>query len=119
MLDDGWRPDRSGILVVADNDDIPARYTERPGVKLILVGERRASLTLPVLGYVAGLIDGDMPAFIAVPGPPGHFFAKAFLNDRLKVAVARRDGAEILRTLHAVLDILEAGDFEPVPPASR
>lgn len=119
MLDDAWRPDRSGVLVVADNEGIPAGYPERPGIKLILVGERRTSLTLPVLGYVAGLIDGGVPAFIAVPGPPGHFFAKAFLNDRLKAAVARRDGGDILRTLHAVLDILEAGEFEPVPPASH
>ncbi|MFA7261646.1 MAG: hypothetical protein WC068_01380 [Caulobacter sp.] len=115
MLDDAWRPDRSGILIMADDDDIPARYTERPGIKLLLVGERRTSLTLPMLGYVAGLVDGGMPTFIAVPGPPGCFFAKAFLNDRLRAAVARRDGGEMLRTLHALLDILEAGDFEPVP----
>lgn len=117
MLDDAWRPGRSGVMVVADNDHIPARYTERPGIKLILVGDHRTALAMPVLGYIAGLIDGDVPTFIALPGPPGHFLAKALLNDRLKAAVTRRDGGEILRTLHAVLDLLAAGDFEPVPRA--
>lgn len=78
MLDDAWRPDRSGILVMADDDDIPARYTERPGIKLLLVGERRTSLSLPMLGYVAGLIDGGMPTFIAVPGPPRLLLRQGF-----------------------------------------
>lgn len=115
MLGDAWRPDRSGILIMADNDDIPARYIERPRIKLLLVGARGASLSLPMLGYVAGLIDGGIPTFIAVPGPPGCFFAKGFLNDRLAPAVARRDGGEILRGLHTVLDILEAGEFDLIP----
>lgn len=118
MLDDAWRPDRSGVMVVVDNDYIPARYTERPGIKLIVLGDRRTSLGMPVLGYIAGLIAGDVPTFIATPGPPGHFFAKALLNDRLKAAVIRRDGGDILRTLQAVLDVLEAGAFERVPDRS-
>jgi hypothetical protein len=114
LLDEDWRPDRSEILIVFDNEGIPAAYRERPGVKLLLLGGDGLIRRPGFLQYVAGLVDGEVPAFIGVPGPPGHFGVKAFLNDRLKEAVRRRDGTAMAAVVSELLAVLRRGAFEPV-----
>jgi hypothetical protein len=113
-LDEAWRPDRSGIVIVFDDEGVPDRYPERPALKFILTGPDRALYTPAFLGYVAGLVDGGVPVLLAIPGPVGTFGAKAFLNPQLEGAVARRDGGEMMRVLAGVLDVLRRGAFVPV-----
>ncbi|WP_293907979.1 hypothetical protein [Phenylobacterium sp.] len=114
MLDDAWRPDRSGIVVVFDDEGVPAGYPERPALKFILIGDERTLYTQAFLGYVAGLVDARVPVLLAIPGPPGTFGAKAFMNSRLEASVARRDAGEMIRIAADTLSILRAGDFEQV-----
>ncbi|MGR4863415.1 hypothetical protein [Caulobacter sp. LARHSG274] len=114
MLDDGWRPDRSGLLIVFDEEHIPPSYEERVGLKFILFGSLAALLNVKTMQYLAALIHAEVPVFLSVPGPPEHHLAKAFLNDRLKAAVERRDGGEIAALLTGIYTGLRHGEFEPV-----
>src|SRR5690349_15196843 len=38
QLDDEWRPDRSGILITPQFDEIPAEFELREGIEFLLVG---------------------------------------------------------------------------------
>lgn len=113
-LDDAWRPDRSGIVVVFDDEGVPPDYPERPALKFVLTGPDAALYTPAFLGYVAGLVDARVPVLVAIPGPVGTFGAKAFLNRRIEPAVARRDGGEMMRVVAATLATLRSGDFATV-----
>lgn len=114
IVPDDLRPDRSGILVVADEDNIPPGYRDMAAVKFVITGGRAALERTSFLECLAGLIHGGAPTFLTVPGPPGSFFAKAFLNERLKDAVAQRNAAAMIGLLMQIMDELENGPFEPV-----
>jgi len=113
-LGDEWRPDRSEILIVPEYEDIPGAFVERPGLKFVITGSHSAALQPRFIKYVAALVDADIPVFLSLPGPPGYFFAKAFLNFRLKDAALRRDGRAILAVLQDILRVLPLGGFEKV-----
>jgi hypothetical protein len=114
FLDDRWRPDRCGILVVPEEQDIPAHFARRTGLNLVAY-RAPADLEAPfVIEMVAGLVHGNVPTFLSTPGPPGFHFAKALLNDRLAAAAAKRDGDAIRRALLSLHDVLQRGIFEPV-----
>jgi hypothetical protein len=121
-LGDEWRPDRSGVMVTFDDQDIPPGYPIRPAFKLVLTNGPVTLDTDHFAGYVAGLIVAKIPVFLSLRGPPGHFFAKAFLNDRLAWPVQNRDRGAIVAALEAVYALLESGDFDPIilsgPPIS-
>lgn len=119
-LDDAWRPDRSGILIMFETDDsgIPPGYEIRPAIKFLVTGQKRALEALPFIRYLNGIIYNGAPAFLAVPGPPGTFPVKAFLNDLLKDEVARSDGLGIAMKVARVYDTLKGGRFDPVVFAS-
>jgi len=120
-LSDAWRPDRSGVMVAFDDADIPPGYAIRPAFKLILTHGKVLIDAEVFGGYVAGLVDAQIPVFLSLPGPPGSFFAKVFVNDRLAMAVGRRDLGAVLDGLEAMYAELADGEFEPVvlaPPIS-
>jgi hypothetical protein len=111
-LDESWRPDRSGILIVEEADDIPWRFRNRVGVKFIVDGPDAAVLNKKFLIYLAGLISRDVACFLSVPGPAGHAFAKTLVNDRLERAALTGDGHTMVEVLSEVLATLRAGPFE-------
>jgi hypothetical protein len=113
-LTDEWRPDRSGVMVAFDDTDIPPGYAIRPAFKLILTQPKVQIAAEAFAGYVAGLVDARIPVFLSLPGPPGSFFAKVFLNDRLAMPVARRDLGAVLDAFEAIYAELADGEFEPV-----
>ena len=113
-LDDAWRPDRSGVMITFDDADIPPGYPVRPAFKLMMTAGTVMIDVDAFAGYVAGLIDAKIPVFLALKGPEGHFFAKAFLNDRLAMSVQLRDRGAVIAALETVFALLKDGDFEPV-----
>ena len=119
FIPDDMRPDRCGILVVADPNDIPPGYRKMPGVKFVVTGGKETLANESFLECLAGLVHARAPAFLAVPGPPGFFFAKAFLNLRLADAVERQDGAAMIEALTPIMAELAAGPFEPVDFSKR
>ena len=113
FLGDDWRPDKSGVLIDFQLDDLPSHYPKRPGIRLTLVDKKKA-LRPPFYDYAARLIAADVPVVLAVPGPPGHFPAGAFLNDALKAAVAARNLADVEAVFSQALKGLESHRFNPV-----
>lgn len=114
-LGDEWRPDRSGVMVSFDDADIPPGYPVRPAIKLVVSAGQVQIDQKEFAGYVAGLVDAQIPVFLSIPGPPGHFFAKLFLNDRLKFPVHSRELGAVVDALEEAFQALLEGDFEPHP----
>lgn len=114
FLPDDLRPDQSGILTVADEDDIPPGYLDMSAVKFVITGGREVLERTSFLECLAGLIHAGAPTFLAVPGPPGHFFAKAFLNEKLKPAVEARNAKAMTEALASIMALLQSGPFDPV-----
>ena len=113
-LPDDWRPDKSGVLVDFQWDDLPPHYPKRPGIRLTVFGPTETALRLGFLDYVTRLIASDVPVILAVPGPPGFFSAGALLNDALKEAVVRRDVAGVQAILAEAFKSLASHKFNPV-----
>jgi len=113
LLGEDWRPDKSGVLIDFQFDDLPNHYPKRPGIRLTLVDKGKA-LRRPFFDTVAGLVATDVPIILAVPGPPGHFPARAFLNDALKEAVLKHDLSQIQAVFAQALKGLEAHHFSRV-----
>lgn len=113
-MGEDWRPDKSGVLIDFQRDDLPAHYPKRPGIRVTIFGPPERALKPALLEYVARLVAGEIPVVLAVPGPPGHFPAGAFLNDALKESVAQRDSAAVLETLAWAFKSLATHSFNPV-----
>jgi hypothetical protein len=113
FLGEDWRPDRSGVLVDFQSEDLPSHYPKRPGIRLTLVDKRKA-MQRPFYDVVARLIATEVPVVLSVGGPPGHFPAGAFLNDALKEAVSNRDLSEVEVLLSQALKGLESHQFNRV-----
>lgn len=113
-LGDDWRPDRSGVLIDLQHEDLPAHLPKRPGIRLMVFGPPETTLTPAVLDWMARLVAAEVPVVLAVPGPAGHFPAGALMNDVLKDAVSRRDLAGVQSVLEAAFKGLAAHKFNPV-----
>lgn len=116
LLDESWRPDRNGVLILFETDDscIPSGYYLRPAIKFLITGDKRSIEELKFIAYINGIVHAGVPAFLSVPGPPGHFPVKAFLNDMLKDAVERSDGPAITEKLLKTYQDLKRGSFEAI-----
>jgi hypothetical protein len=105
-LDDAWRPDRSGVLVSPMAEG---------GIEFLVFGGEAAVKREGFAQFVATCIVNGVAAFLAMPGPPGHYAARVQLNAPLALAVAQRD----LRAIRAgLLGALAAGarhDFRRAP----
>ena len=114
FLNEEWRPDKSGLLVIPDEESIPLKFSKRQGLK-ILAFRKADDLIVPfAVDMIAGLVFGGVPTFVAVPGPVGHHGAKALVNDELFAAADRRDRKFIQNYLLNLYDLLRNGDFDRV-----
>jgi hypothetical protein len=113
FLGDDWRPDKSGVLIDFQVDDLPAHYPKRPGIRLTVVAREKA-LRRPFYDFTSRLIATDVPVVLAVPGPPGHFPVGAFLNDALKQGVSERNGSVVEAVIVQALEGLESHRFNRV-----
>ena len=104
LLDDGWRPDRSEILITTATKHIPAGYSAQ-GLTFELTGSLERVGWPPFLNLACDLIEDRVPVFLSVRGEPGHVSANIFLNDRLASAIAARGPQRVMNDL---LDALEA-----------
>ncbi len=122
-LGDGWRPDRSGVLIEFTNEGFPAHYPQRPGIRITISGTPLE--TMFQQGFAAlltWLIQAKVTVVISIPGPLGHYPVGTFVNDILKEGVANKDSARIVAALREMLRSLEGHVFQPVahrykPPA--
>ncbi len=84
ILDEGWRPDRSGVYVEVE----PIEGTT--GLSLVLVGNPLKTVRQPwFIDFVAtGSARGTCPWSLGIPGPKGHQGASLLLNTREMLAAA-------------------------------
>ncbi len=112
QLGEDWRPDRSGILLSPRRDGIPDTYEFREGIEFLILGGEAAIRWPAFLDFLAQLLRGRTPAFLAVPGPEGHYPARVFLND----ALARVPQARLGDALAVALTAARGHRFEPMSP---
>jgi hypothetical protein len=100
-LDEGWRPDLSGVLVMRKAPaELPAAWQGAPyGVHLAILGGEAAMMRPAFASYATRLMAQDIPVFLSAASPyillNDHVEADAepvFLKQRL---------AELYRLLHA------------------
>jgi hypothetical protein len=100
-LDDSWRPDASG-LVLSPRDG---------GIEFLAFGGEAALRRAAFLDFLAQLIAEGTPAFLSVPGPPGHYPARTPLNAPLSRIERARWGDALAGALAAA----QAHRFERMP----
>jgi hypothetical protein len=112
QLDDDWRPDRSGVLITPQSENIPENFVLREGIEfMILAGEdavRRPGFVETILAFVRR----EVATFIAIPGPAGYHATRVLLNETLKEHAARSDRQGAQSVLLRVLDASNAHRFE-------
>ena len=113
-LSEEWRPDKSGVLIDFQTEDLPPAYSERPAVRLMIVGPIGTMFERRFLELVRSLIASGAPVVLAVPGPPKHFAVSVFLNDLLKEPVQNGDFAGIEAVLRTLAAGLSTHRFNPV-----
>ena len=118
-LDDSWRPDRSGVLVSPQNEDLPERFRKQGGIEFLVLGGEAAIRRDGFAQFVVTCILNDVATFMAVPGPPGYYSARVLLNDRLADAASRRDVAAVRAALLAALAASSAHSFQKMETAGR
>jgi len=113
-LDESWRPDRSGILISPRHDGIPPQYEAGEGIEFLLLIGEAALAHPPFIPLLRALLESRTPAFLALPGPVGHYPARVFLNDVL--APAAGDPATLVLVLSRMIRSAAGHRFEPAPP---
>lgn len=98
-LDDAWRPDKSGVLVSPQNENIPEKFVLREGIEFLVLDGERAIRRQGFAEAVAAFVAGGVPTFLAFPGPPGHYPARVLVNDILAAAIGKRDLAAVREQL--------------------
>ncbi len=101
MLNDEWRPDKSGVIVSPRRDSLPRGFSG-DGIEFLVFGGERAIRRKPFIAALASFIEGGVATYLAIAGPPGYFPAGVFLNEVLGQAVARKDGAAMLTALQTI-----------------
>ncbi len=99
QLDEGWRPDRSGVLVMPQNENVPEDFALREGIEFMILGGEDAVRRPGFVQFLAMLVARRVPVFLAVPGPVGTVAARVFANKALLPPVEKGD-------LNAVTDAI-------------
>ncbi len=108
MLDDSWRPDRSGVFVELEPHD------GKTAISLMLVGNPLKTVRQPwFIDFVATGVRGHLPLMLGIPGPPGREGASLVLNSDAMMQAARTSRAAVKHVLEAELKLLQAFDFLP------
>ncbi|HWD28369.1 MAG TPA: hypothetical protein VG387_14465 [Rhizomicrobium sp.] len=107
-LDDGWRPDRLGVVIHETQAAIPAHFVQRVGLIFDICGAPEVIGDERLVLAIADQIHQGVPVFLRIVGAPGHEGAFAFLNDRMAQAVARRDRDALRAALREALADIEA-----------
>lgn len=104
-LGEGWRPDRSGIVVRPDG-------IEDGEITLFVVRRSEFLMSEDLFLTVAGWIAEGVRVALSVPGPVGTYPARAVVTDWLRPAVEAGDPEDFARRVLASLDRLEAHDWQ-------
>ena len=105
-LGDDWRPDRCGLVVLPEDQDIPEGF-ESFGYRFDLLGPLdtttmpRALMWEPLIILLVCAVNLKIPVFLGVPGPAGYTARKLFLNNAMEQAAATHDHQGVVQVLYA------------------
>ena len=117
-LDDGWRPDRLGVVIHEKNTEIPEYFAQRVGLAFDIcgapevIGDRRLVLA------IADQIHQGVPVFLRVAGAAGFSTACVLLNEMLVDAVVRRDVPVLQAKLREIFAAMQTRARMPVSGAA-
>lgn len=92
-MDEAWRPDLSGILMIPA--DVPPHFHGEFAVTLILIGEPELLQSDRFARMAAGFIKSGTAVNLDIPRGVGMFSNSSFLNDQLSPAIAARQLAGV------------------------
>lgn len=108
ILDDSWRPDRSGVFVeleVIDDETV---------LSMVLVGNPLKTVRQPwFIDFVSTGVRGDIALHLGIPGPPGFQGASLSLNTRQMFEAAGVSRARVKELLEKEVKRLTVHSFEP------
>jgi hypothetical protein len=108
ILDESWRPDRSGVLVEFEAAD------KEVGLNLTLVGNPLKTVRQPwFIDFIITGIRNQLPLELGIPGPKGYQGASLPLNTREMLEAANASRARVKDLLEKELKRLQAHAFEP------
>jgi hypothetical protein len=113
-MDDSWRPDRSGILMVLTTQ-MPPGYVADYAVDLILIDPPKALANDRLAGLIGGFIESGTITYLNVLSMIGGRSYRAFLNGILGPAIAARNLAQVNAMIGACYEQLKA---QPPLPAT-
>jgi hypothetical protein len=114
QLDEEWRPDRSGVLVTPQNENIPAEFELREGIEFLIIGGEDAIRRPGFVETICTFVRRRVATFVAIPGPEGYFPARVILNtDQMVDAAAKGDRARALSLLLSLLEQAKDHEFQP------
>ena len=119
---EGMRPDVSGVLVQLHQKVSEVHGDGRTGIVVTLL-HRGALKAEGLAETMAAAVMADLPIILQIPGPPGHTYGRALMNDALFAPVRARDKEGMLKVLRQAYAAGRHGDhkpitFKPHPPAT-
>ncbi len=109
ILDDSWRPDRSGVFVELEQID------GQTGLSLVLIGNPLKTVRQTwFIEFVAVGVREDVPLQLGIPGPRGHQGASLLLNTSQMLEAARTSRLRVKEMLEKELKRLRSYDFPPL-----
>lgn len=107
------RPDVSGVLVQMHRKVYPDHSVSPMGIMVTLL--TRAALKAEGLAEtVSAAVAANVTVMLQVPGPPGHTYGQAQINDALLGPVRARDKAGVLEVLRQARTAGLKGEHRPI-----
>lgn len=115
-LGEDWRPEQSDILILFREGPAPDGLMD--GIEFELIGARDRIFWLPLVEYIATLIEDKTPVYLSIPGDPGFQSPWVYLSDiaALKDAIAQRDFAKTAAALSQALQVCIDFPKTKIPP---
>jgi len=108
ILDDDWRPDKSGVFVELEPVD------GETGISLVLVGNPLKTVRQTwFIDFIITGVRGNVPLLLGILGPKGHQGASLLLNTQQMHAAAGISRARVKELLEMELKRLSAYRFAP------
>ncbi|MCP5382310.1 MAG: YkgJ family cysteine cluster protein [Kordiimonadaceae bacterium] len=90
LLTDEWRPDKMGILIKREYDNIPPKYQGKIALNFEIIGRKSVVEDMNFIEVLCGYILQGIPCFISY-AKPRHELRMVFLNDRLRPLIETRN----------------------------
>jgi hypothetical protein len=108
VLDDNWRPDRSGVFVEVEEIDGETAFS------LILIGNPLKTVRQDwFIDFVRTGVGGRVMLYLSLPGPQGFQGAQVTLTTRQMFEAANTSRTQVKALLEQDLKRLKAHNFEP------